>query len=311
LGAEEIVVDVLELKTFCAILEEGTVRAAATALHLSQPAVSARIAKLEAELGYELFVRHGRTVALSKHGKELTPYARKLLALMQEANHHLQAFNDKQRLVLNIASSSRVATYLLPSLLQKFKRKYPSIAVTMHTTSEPLVMLDSTSVDVALGSAANSKGVRYKKLFLASDVLIAVCSPAFASSNAYKPSRALTLGDIAGNVINFTRDRAFYRPLWKLLRQTKGYGQQSILVDNIEAMKRMAISDIGIAFLPRAAVRQELAEGGLVEVPLRQGKLLPRDTFLIYRAKRYMNPAIEHFVAAAEDWRKEMQTTGM
>lgn len=299
--------DVLELKAFCAIVEQGTVRAAAKVLHLSQPAVSARIAKLEAELGYELFVRQGRTVTLSKHGKKLTPYARKILSLMQEANEDLKVFKNQQHLVLVIASSSRVATYLLPSLLQKFKQNHPDIAVTVNTTPEPVGMLEIAGTDIALGSTINGKGVRYQKLSLLFDTLIPVCSPAFASANAYNRGKGLTLNDIAANVINFTRDRGFYRPLRKLLRQMQGYGQQRITVDNIEAMKRMAACDVGIAFLPKAAVKQELAEGSLVEILLRQHKVLLRETFLVYRPKRYMNPAIEYFVAAADEWRKEMQ----
>jgi DNA-binding transcriptional LysR family regulator len=296
--------DVLELKTFCVIVEQGTVRAAAKALHLSQPAISARIAKLEAELGYELFLRHGRTVALSRNGEKLLPYAWKIQNLVQEANENLKVLKDEEHLVLVIASSSRIATYLLPSLLQKFKQKYPKIAVTMRTASDPIGALDTAGVDVALGSRVKGKGVRKMPLLI--DTLVPVCSPSFAQSSKYKLAGKLTLNDIAGDVINFTRDRGFYGPLRKLLRQTKGHWEQRITVDNIEAMKRMAACDVGIAFLPHAVVAQELAEGSLLEVPL-QYKPVTRETFLVYRPKRYMNPAIKYFVGIAEIWRNDMQ----
>jgi DNA-binding transcriptional LysR family regulator len=93
-------------------------------------------------------------------------------------------------------------------------------------------------------------------------------------------------------------EEAFYSPLFEILEESGSFHpKQFIFVDNVEAMKRMAVRSIGVAFLPKMAVQKEIKEGKLVEVPFYNEKLITKQTYLIYKKRQFPNPTIQNFVS--------------
>ncbi len=124
--------DLASLEAFLAVAENGGFSAAGERLHLTQPAVSKRIAALEQQLGRRLFDRIGREVALTEAGRALLPRARRILGEMQDTRRalgNLDASIDGQ---LNLATSHHIGLHRLPPLLRAFVRDHPQVAVDIR-----------------------------------------------------------------------------------------------------------------------------------------------------------------------------------
>ena len=85
-----------QLRIFLAVAEHGSFTAAAKALFVSHSTTSRAVAALESELGLPLFLRQGRSVALTQAGETLKPEAERLLALMEEIKQKIQREKEKE-----------------------------------------------------------------------------------------------------------------------------------------------------------------------------------------------------------------------
>ncbi|CCF68349.1 LysR family transcriptional regulator [Xanthomonas citri] len=117
--------DLASLNAFVAIAESGSFSAAGEALHLTQPAVSKRIALLEAQLSARLFDRLGRQVVLTEAGQALLPRAQRILAELQDTRRVLEHLGAAVGGRLSLATSHHVGLHRLPALLRGFATRHP------------------------------------------------------------------------------------------------------------------------------------------------------------------------------------------
>ena len=121
-----------QLRIFLAVAERRHVTRAAQALGLTQSAVSAAIATLEAQPGVRLFDRVGRGIELSEEGRSFVPAARAVLAQAETARLLLQDLAQQTRGSLRIFASQSVASYWLPARLVALRERHPGIEVTLN-----------------------------------------------------------------------------------------------------------------------------------------------------------------------------------
>ena len=121
-----------ELAAFVAVVEHGSFSQAAEQLHLSQPAVSKRIALLEVGLDARLFDRIGRQVLLTEAGRVLLPRARRLLAEADAARRALQDMDDAIGGRLSLATSHHIGLHRLPEPLRRFSALHPHAALDIR-----------------------------------------------------------------------------------------------------------------------------------------------------------------------------------
>lgn len=119
--------DHAQLKAFVAVADSQSFSRAADSLHLTQPAVSKRIANLEAELGQRLFDRVGHAVHLTPAGQTLWPRAKQLLLDMEDAGTALNNLTGRIAGPLRIATSHHIGLRRLPALLSDYTRRYPEV----------------------------------------------------------------------------------------------------------------------------------------------------------------------------------------
>lgn len=112
--------DLRQLRYFLAVAEERSVTRAAARLHLTQPPLSAQLARLEHELGVPLFVRHRRGVDLTEAGRLLVDHARRLLADVDATAEAVRHTGQGRRGRLTLAFVPAVAWSVLPPLLRAF-----------------------------------------------------------------------------------------------------------------------------------------------------------------------------------------------
>ncbi|MDX1270162.1 MAG: LysR family transcriptional regulator, partial [Oceanisphaera sp.] len=124
--------DLAALNAFIAIAETGSFSEAGERLHLTQPAVSKRIASLEHQLSVRLFDRLGREVSLTEAGRALLPRAYQILNVLEDTRRALTNLTGEISGRLTLATSHHIGLHRLPPLLRAFTRAHPQVALDIQ-----------------------------------------------------------------------------------------------------------------------------------------------------------------------------------
>ena len=148
-----MILDIPSLRVFAAVVEQGSFAAAAGDVHRSQPAITQRIQKLETLIGKSLFSREGRSKRLTEDGLKLYDYARRILALHDEACEAMSptALSGDVRL----GTPDDATETILPMLLKKFSAAYPNVRVIIHVARSAFLMqaLKQGEIDMAVSTS--------------------------------------------------------------------------------------------------------------------------------------------------------------
>lgn len=144
--------DTDRLKLFLHIVETGSMTAATQRAHLTQPAISRAVKRLEDDLGAALFRKEGRGVALTAAGRALVPRARSLLASHQQVALEVSRTAERGYWDVRLGCVDSVAAFLLPPMLAKLNRAFPELVLRLRTgrTAALLSRLRSGELDVAI-----------------------------------------------------------------------------------------------------------------------------------------------------------------
>ena len=124
--------DTHSLSAFIEVADTGSFSKAGERLHLSQPAISKRIASLEDSLGQPLFDRVGRRIDLTDAGRTLLPHARRVLAEMEDARRSLSRLSGTVSGRLSIGTSHHIGLHRLPPVLRSYTQAYPDVDLDIH-----------------------------------------------------------------------------------------------------------------------------------------------------------------------------------
>ena len=121
--------DTQHLRAFALVAETGSFSLAAERLHLTQPAVSKRVALLEQQLGAPLFDRIGRHVSLTEAGAALLPHAQRIARELQAAAQSVRDLAGDVAGSLRLATSHHIGLHRLPPVLNRFSRQFPEVKI--------------------------------------------------------------------------------------------------------------------------------------------------------------------------------------
>lgn len=142
----------VEIEAFLAVVEMGSISAAATSLFITQPALSRRVSALEDELGYRLFIRNKgvRNIDITPEGKAFITVAKKWKALFLESKGLVEAFDHKYDFNLGVTAS--MSTYLMPLAFKEFVNKHPECNMNIHQyhSEECYAHMEKGDLDLAL-----------------------------------------------------------------------------------------------------------------------------------------------------------------
>lgn len=120
------------LKAFITIVDYGSFSEAAEVLHLTQPAISKRLAALEQQLGTTLLDRSLRQIRLTESGARLLPYARRILDEVHNARQALTTTGDGVSGHLALIASHHIGLHHLPAWLRRLNRDYPEVSLGLQ-----------------------------------------------------------------------------------------------------------------------------------------------------------------------------------
>ena len=116
------------MRTFLAVADAGSVRAAAAQLHVSEPAVSAAITSMERQLHTQLTAKSGRGIVMTEAGRVYVDYCRQILGLLEESAMAVRRAGLGQ---LRLGAVGTASEYLVPTLLGRFREHYPDVQVSL------------------------------------------------------------------------------------------------------------------------------------------------------------------------------------
>ncbi|MBD0023538.1 LysR family transcriptional regulator [Gordonia pseudamarae] len=130
---ERGVLDLRLLESFVAIVDEGTISAAAESLHVSQPALSRRLRVLEAQVGQQLVHRSNKTATLTDAGARLRDKARTLLNLAAETMREVSAEGDDISGEIRIGAAESAAFRVIASVAKQLQDRHPAVRCSVHS----------------------------------------------------------------------------------------------------------------------------------------------------------------------------------
>jgi DNA-binding transcriptional LysR family regulator len=145
-------IDLGRLRVLVAVAREGSVTAAAEALHYAQPSVSHHLAKLEAEVGVPLLQRMGRGIRLTDAGRLLVNRAESILAQVESARAELDALAGLRTGRVRLAAFPSALATLVPLAVARIASERPGIELALTEAEPPdaLVALRNNDIDLAL-----------------------------------------------------------------------------------------------------------------------------------------------------------------
>ncbi|OUS34440.1 LysR family transcriptional regulator ['Osedax' symbiont bacterium Rs2_46_30_T18] len=250
------------LSSFVKVARLGSFRAASAQLHISQPALSARINTLEDELGVSLFRRGKSGTDLTEKGSELLPYAEKLLAIAQEMQ--LQAGQrQQQKGVLKIGIADTLAHLWLTPLLQLWQQQHPQISFELTSDVSPVLIkqLQQHQIDLTLMVAepTNTHTVVSQSLCSYQQVWVIKAAKGLKTD-------CWSISEMAKRpILSFPRDTSPWHYLQQLF---KSEASAAVIhtCSSVASLISLAEQGLGIALLPLPLVEKQLASGSLVRI---------------------------------------------
>ncbi len=238
-----------QLRTFLAVARMGGVRRAAEQMHISQPAVSARISGLEAYLGTELFSRVSTGVVLTRKGVLLKQHADQVMAILERIKGDVMS-EDSLSSLLRLGVAETVAQTWLPEFLRELHRNFPrlKIEVSVDISLNLREMLLDRSLDLTILMGPISE-FNVDNLDL----------PAFELA-WYRPVDLPDPDLSVMPVITYTRNSRPYRELMQQLRDRHGIAAQIFPTNSLSTGFEMVASGIGVGILPQELGRRLVEE---------------------------------------------------
>lgn len=268
--------DFKTLEMFVWIARLGSFRAAAQRLYTTQPAVSARIANLERNLGVALFDRSGRNAVLTVKGRDLVAYAERILSLRGEM---LNAVGDASALQgsIRLGVAETIVYTWLPRLIELLNEAYPAVVLELDVDiSRNLAdKLARHALDIAflMGPLSQPDTARHA---LSSYRLSWVASPHMAL-----PDAPVALRDLARiPIITYPRQSQPYVAINRLLKTT-GERIRIHASSSLATIVRMTVDGIGVSALPTEIIQRELKAGDL-KIFSAEGELPKLDFMIAY-----------------------------
>lgn len=290
--------DLGSLDLLRSVAQLGSIRQAARAHHVSQPAASTRIRTLERVVGLELLDRSGRGATLTPYGRAVVEWSGGILDSVEQLLAGIAALRAEGRSHLRVAASMTVAEYLIPRWLERLRATEPEVVVSLEMGNSERIagLVAGREVDVgfvegtSIPAGLEQRVVRRDELA----VIAAPSHPWAARRNPITASQLVATPLVLREIGSGTRE-VFERAL-----AHKGLATvPRVELGSTTAIKAAVALGTGPGVVSRLAVEGELAAGSLVVVPLADLDL-SRVIRAIWARGRTLPSAARRLVAEAE-----------
>ncbi|MFD0675136.1 LysR family transcriptional regulator [Cohnella sp. GCM10027633] len=284
-----------DMRIFATVVEQTSLNKAAERLNVSQPALSRRIAKLEAELEVTLFRRIGKRLELTPAGQLTYEFALELRRFHGGYLQKLNAFKSAESPVATIGASLTTLQTTLPELITAMTEKHPQLEIKAITgkSHEIVTLVKERKVDFGLvGSAVIDPAITSLPLF--EDHLILV----LPRTHYILERTQLAMNDLNGLPMILFAPGTWYRTHTdELFRKYKVQPDVRMEIDSFEAIIRLQSACRAGTLLPKSYLREQLLEDNdlyLVRIP--ELEATKRTTSIIHGDPAWIAPATRYLI---------------
>jgi len=272
-----------DYKLLVTIQKEKTIRAAAKALLISQPAISQRLKQIENVWGHQIFLRGHNHVVVTPAGEKIIRFAENTLKQEDQLIEDLSKIGDTIRGKLSLGVSSVVGQYILPNILELFVESYPQVKVGLVTGLSQDLIQSKGDFHIMITRGESVHGMNSKFLFTEKLFLIDK-----KSKQTKNPRRPLIEFQSESGLHSQVNQWFIENPKWK--------PTQKIKVDQIETCKQLMIHGIGMAVLPEIAIQDLDSDNYYFHALSVNDRPLKRDTWLCYPEVVKELPQVQAFL---------------
>jgi DNA-binding transcriptional LysR family regulator len=265
---------------------------AAESLHLTPPAVSMQIKEIESQVGLPLFDREGRQVSLSTAGEYFLVHAKRLLAVLKDAENAMARLKKLEGGVLTVGMVS-TAKYFVPRLLALFHKEHPGVDVrlTVAANRDALVaLMQAGEVDLSV-MGRPPKEIATRAEVFAAHPMVFVCPPGH-------PLLALSHPPVAALApypfIVREQGSGTRSAMQQFFAEHRFEPQITMEMSSNETIKQAVMADMGVSFLSLHTIGLEL-RSGLIKLLEVEGTPVMRSWNIVHLQSKVLSPAAEAF----------------
>jgi DNA-binding transcriptional LysR family regulator len=281
-----------QLRLFEAVAHHGSFTRAAEAIHLTQPAISIQIKRLEDRLGVSLFEQMGKKIYLTAAGKELYTTCQDVFERLTAFEGKLDELRGEVAGPLNLAAVT-TAKYFLPHYLGAFLRRYPKVLPQLKASNRARILerMEANEDDIYI-MATLPENIDMEAHPFLNDELVMFAHPDHPLAKQKKiPLEELLrhrfIAREPGSGIRLTFER--------LLAENELKVKPYMELGSGEAIKQAVMSGIGIAMLSTFSLKLELETGRLVLLDV-EGLPIKRHWYAVHRRGKHLTPAALKFI---------------
>jgi len=284
-----------QLETFLEVARHTSFSRAAEKRFRTQPAISSQIRALEEEVGARLFDRSGGKVALTAAGKVFQQYAEQTLESRKTMLITVAEMERVPRGEIVVGANEGTCLHILPEVFAEFKKLYSNVGVQISRLERAKIMesIIDNSVDFGVVSAP----VDDKRLTVVTihrDELVIIAPPGHPLS--HMPQAAI--GDVARFPLLLPKVGRTRDALENLFHERNVKPKIAMELDSSELLKRFVAADVGVGFIARSNVSEDVKAGVLAAVPLADTSIR-RDMALVFRKDKALSRAALAFIEIA------------
>ncbi len=282
-------IDLDGIKAFSIVAATRSFSVAAHQLHLTQPAVSKRIALLESQMGVRLFDRIGRTVTLTEAGNALEPRAKEILNSIEDTQRVISNLSGSVGGQLSLATSHHIGLWHLPRVLRSYSQRYPGVALDLHFMDSEVAHEQIVQGNLELGiiTLAPTPHDRLASIPIWRDELVFVCS----ADHPLNDQGKLFIEQLAEYPAILPDMSTFTGRIVKQLFTDRGLSLNvSMSTNYLETIKMLISVGLGWSVLPKSMLDESLL---VVNVP---GVTIERQLGVIHHVQRTLSNAGRAFL---------------
>lgn len=285
-----------QLKSFMAVVECGSFTKAAEKTFTSQPTISTHIKALEQELGTKLITRDTKNIKVNEKGRELYECAVRIMGIK---NKLLKSWGDEDSNIVCIGASSMPSAYILPELMEGFRKIHPEINIIVHQSDSSRIAEDLENGAYDLGLVGeNFSDAKIVCSPIANDETVLI-APNTEEYRSYAENNESPVLEILKGPVIFREQGSSSQRNAELLLSVLGVNMEKLRIvariDDQEAIQNFVQHGLGAAFISRMAVRDKLEAGKILafDLNLPQAK---RTFYLAALREASYSSAIQKFV---------------
>ena len=284
-----------QLETFLAVARHSSFSRAAERRFRTQPAISSQIRALEEEVGAKLFDRSGGRVALTGAGKVFQEYTEQMLDSRRSMLTAVAEMERVPRGEIVVGANEGTCLHILPEVFAEFRKLYPEVGVQISRLERAKIMesINDNSVDFGVVSTPVDDK-RLTTVNIHQDELVIIAAPQHSLSQM----KQSTVADVAQFPLLLPRAGRTRDALDHLFEERRLKPRIAMELDSSELLKRFVAADVGVGFIARSNVSEDVRAGALAAILLADASIR-RDLALVYRKDKALSRAAVRFIDIA------------